>query len=234
MNTRDWGLGTHCKLMIHSVLAISLSRFRQDFHHRFLKGKTLINVIRRIVCNRYFLFQAALIPCICLRNEPLAPQAPDWRSQIVTTLETIAALAPVNLSANRSHQIISELCGRYLEPGTAILALGSQPDTIDSRGSNTQATGNGHLDEVAGDRNHASTVLETETERYEPSSMDFETLGPIDESPQTQINSVFSMIWPNVAPLEAADLVMGDDSWMEFLGADGGDDGASGSEWFGV
>jgi transcriptional regulatory protein GAL4 len=40
---------------------------------------------------------------------------------------------------------------------------------------------------------------------------------PTDTSPQTQINSVLSMMWPNVQPLEAADVVMGDDAWMDFL-----------------
>lgn len=44
---------------------------------------------------------------------------------------------------------------------------------------------------------------------------------PIDESPQTQINSVFSMIWPNVSSIEAADMVMGDDAWMDFLRGEG-------------
>lgn len=41
---------------------------------------------------------------------------------------------------------------------------------------------------------------------------------PVEESPQTQINNVFSMMWPNVPPMEAADVVMGDDAgWMDFL-----------------
>ena len=53
----------------------------------------------------------------------------------------------------------------------------------------------------------------------------FDDLGPIDESPQTQINSVFTMMWPNVPPMEAADLVMGEDAWMDFLMGEGaGDD----------
>ena len=42
-------------------------------------------------------------------------------------------------------------------------------------------------------------------------------LGPIDESPQTQINHVFPMMWPNATALEAAEEVMGDDAWLEFL-----------------
>ena len=33
------------------------------------------------------------------------------------------------------------------------------------------------------------------------------------------------MMWPNVPPMEAADLVMGEDAWMDFLMGEGaGDD----------
>jgi hypothetical protein len=39
---------------------------------------------------------------------------------------------------------------------------------------------------------------------------------PTNESPQTQMNNVYSMMWPNVPALEA-DVVMQDDAWMEFL-----------------
>jgi hypothetical protein len=41
-------------------------------------------------------------------------------------------------------------------------------------------------------------------------------IGPIDESPQTQMNNLYSMMWPDVPALEA-DVVMQDDGWMEFL-----------------
>lgn len=41
-------------------------------------------------------------------------------------------------------------------------------------------------------------------------------MSPINESPQTQMNNVYSMMWPNVPALEA-DVVMQDDAWMEFL-----------------
>lgn len=44
-------------------------------------------------------------------------------------------------------------------------------------------------------------------------------LGPIDESPQTQINQVFPMMWPNVNALEAAGEVLGNDAWLSFLDA---------------
>lgn len=47
---------------------------------------------------------------------------------------------------------------------------------------------------------------------------------PVGESPQTQLHSVMNMMWPNVQPMEAADVVMGDEAgWMEFLAAGAGD-----------
>lgn len=47
---------------------------------------------------------------------------------------------------------------------------------------------------------------------------------PIDESPQTQMNSVYPMMWPNVPAFEAADQFM-DDAWMDFLGGEGAGEG---------
>jgi transcriptional regulatory protein GAL4 len=129
---------------------------------------------------RYFLFQAALIPCICLRNSPLAAQAADWRSQILTTLTTISSLAPVNSSSPRCHQVIFKLCGQFLR-----------------------------LDELSTGASVAITTAQDGTPA--PTGM-----SPINESPQTQMNNVYSMMWPNVPALEA-DVVMQDDAWMEFL-----------------
>ncbi|KAL0934332.1 C6 transcription factor [Colletotrichum truncatum] len=149
----------------------------------------------------YFLFQAALIPCICLRNDPNSPNAADWRQQVTTTTRCIAALAPVNSSSSRCYQVIIDLCGRFLDSAVVTRALA--PPAAEE----TQSTpGFGGAD-----------ALQSAPE-------------PIDESPQTQINSVFSMMWPNVPPMEAADVVMGDDAWMEFLkgGANGDGDGM----WF--
>ncbi|TWU76029.1 hypothetical protein ED733_007233 [Metarhizium rileyi] len=62
----------------------------------------------------YFLFQAALIPCICLRNDPSAAGASDWRRQISITFDVIAVMTSLNASSARCHQTISELCSRYL------------------------------------------------------------------------------------------------------------------------
>ncbi|KAF6809235.1 C6 transcription factor [Colletotrichum sojae] len=155
----------------------------------------------------YFLFQAALIPCICLRNDPTSPNAADWRQQVTTTTRCIAALAPVNSSSSRCYKVIMDLCGRFLDGGVA--ARAPAPPSA------------------------AATAEETlSTPGYDGAGGPVHPVPePIDESPQTQINSVFSMMWPNVPPMEAADVVMGDDAWMEFL--KGGTAGDGDGMWFG-
>ncbi|KAG9255844.1 uncharacterized protein F5Z01DRAFT_672492 [Emericellopsis atlantica] len=146
----------------------------------------------------YFLFQAALIPCICLRNDPTSAAAQEWRAQITRTLRTIAAMAPLNLSSARCHSVIVGLCGRFLSSEEVAL-----PQQQQQQQQQQQTTS---VDE----------------EMAESASW----LGPdhpVGESPQTQINGVFSMMWPNAA---TSDFTMGDDAgWMEFLRA-GSDEGA--------
>lgn len=46
-------------------------------------------------------------------------------------------------------------------------------------------------------------------------------LDPTGESPQTQINNVSSMMWPN---LPGMDVVMQDDNWIRFYNTTGLDD----------
>ncbi|KAJ0323962.1 hypothetical protein COL5a_008082 [Colletotrichum fioriniae] len=152
----------------------------------------------------YFLFQAALIPCICLRNDPASPNARDWQEQIMTTTRCIAALAPVNSSSSRCYQVIIDLCGRFLDSSDVTMPV---------------------------DPAVAAQADSTRPPSYEANVAQPSAPEPIDESPQTQINSVFSMMWPNVPPLEAADVVMGDDAWMEFL--KGGTSGDGDGMWFG-
>uniref|UniRef100_A0A0L0MZM8 Regulatory protein GAL4 n=1 Tax=Tolypocladium ophioglossoides (strain CBS 100239) TaxID=1163406 RepID=A0A0L0MZM8_TOLOC len=148
----------------------------------------------------YFLFQAALIPCVCLRNDPTAPEAADWRRQISVTLEVIIGMAPLNASSSRCHGIISELCGRFLDSSKAEKAdseIKTQEEFVPNRAPTQSAAG------------------------LQP----YEDRQPVGESTETQINNVFSMMWPNVPPQEAADVVMGDDTgWMEFLRAGSADD----------
>lgn len=59
-------------------------------------------------------FQAALIPCICLRNDPMSDQGNSWREQILSTLNFIEAIIDMNPTARRCHTVIEALCGQFL------------------------------------------------------------------------------------------------------------------------
>lgn len=148
---------------------------------------------------RYFLFQAALIPCICLRNSPLSPGAPSWCDQVATTLRTIRALAPLNTSCDSCYEVIVDLCGRYLDLDSAAAA--------------------------------AAAALAAQPPPAVTAAPQQQLLGPIDDSPQTQINQVFPMMWPNVNALEAAGEVLGSDAWLSFLDGDGMGGGGGGGAY---
>lgn len=182
----------------------------------------------------YFIFQAALIPCICLRNLPLSEQAADWRQQITTTLQTIASLAPVNVSAARSYAVIAELCGRYLDhipppfpQASPTMSNAPNPAAMHMPSiSGHMSMNNGHHHNMHHQHHHQDPYQQ---------HMD-EMMLAVDESPQTQMESVYPMMWPNVPAFEAADQFM-DDAWMDFLGTEGAPDGpqdpSGGRGWYG-
>lgn len=62
----------------------------------------------------YFLFQATLIPVICLRNEPHSTLAGGWRNQVFSALQTISDMTRLNSAASRCYNVIMKLCGAYL------------------------------------------------------------------------------------------------------------------------
>lgn len=138
------------------------------------------------------------------------------------TLRTIIAMAYINPSARRSYQIIMELCGRYLNlaPASPAMEMGHP-----SVGSSVPESHSIDVTEAARD----AVKLESMTGFEHAGHGHHDDMVPIDESPQTQINSVVTMMWPNVAPMEAADLVMGDNAWLQFL--QGGDIGGVTPEW---
>ncbi|RFU76080.1 fungal specific transcription factor domain-containing [Trichoderma arundinaceum] len=143
----------------------------------------------------YFLFQAALIPCICLQNDPSSPQASDWRDQIATSLKVIAALIPVNPSAGRCYQVIFSLCGAHLNSPPHLPA--------DANLENASAPQLGYLDDAHSRPYHQASDADGDN-----------TMMPIDGS-HDPMNAMFSMMWPN-ALFDAADKER-DDSWMDFL-----------------
>ncbi|PLB44509.1 hypothetical protein P170DRAFT_450591 [Aspergillus steynii IBT 23096] len=64
----------------------------------------------------YFLFQAILIPVICLRNDPQSPLADSWRGQILQAIEVFELMEPLNPTATRCLGVVRSLCGGYLHP----------------------------------------------------------------------------------------------------------------------
>lgn len=71
----------------------------------------------------YFLFQASLIPCVCLRNQPRSPQADDWKIQIQSTLEVITSMDGINSNSHDCFEVINQLVGPFLSNG----ARGASP-----------------------------------------------------------------------------------------------------------
>ncbi|KAH9831690.1 Lactose regulatory protein LAC9 [Teratosphaeria destructans] len=79
----------------------------------------------------YFLFQASLIPCICLRNDPTSPHAVDWVAQVEMVLNVFDAIYSINQSSREYRQVVLRLCGDFLptttDSGTHHEALSTQP-----------------------------------------------------------------------------------------------------------
>ncbi|KAJ4289057.1 hypothetical protein N0V90_011399 [Kalmusia sp. IMI 367209] len=122
----------------------------------------------------YFLFQASLIPCVCLRNEPNTPSSASWRTQVNQTLHTMRLISTLNPSAQECYNVIQRLCGPFLQPQVHDQAAGSTPD---------------------------STTI-----------ANYPALESTQESPQTQINNVYAMMWPNANPADV-DVLMQDGLW---------------------
>lgn len=115
----------------------------------------------------YFLFQAVLVPVICLRNDSHSPHAQGWRDHILLALGVIPDMARLNSAATRCHATITKLCGSYL----------------------------------AADNTHWQS--------------------PTNESPQTQMNALYSFMFGPIADAELFkidDLQMQEAGFMDFMG----------------
>jgi len=117
----------------------------------------------------YFLFQASMIPCVCLRNDPGSEGARDWREQLVTALQIMQSMFAINPSSRECHATITQLCADYL---------------YRSGGSSTSPT--------------------------------MSNLGPVKESPTTQIEGLYTMMWPD-ANVAEMDMLIEDDTWNNFI-----------------
>lgn len=117
----------------------------------------------------YFLFQASLIPCLSLRNDPMSENAPDWREQVQTVLNVLETMQAINPASKECRAVLLKLCADFLPMTTS---SGRQVD-------------------------------------------DF-TLAPVEESPQTQLSGVYSMMWPSANSAEV-DMLMPDSTWSTFM-----------------
>ncbi|KAI0191101.1 fungal-specific transcription factor domain-containing protein [Astrocystis sublimbata] len=87
--------------------------------------ETIISISDHVAaekCNRleawyalYFLFQAVLIPCICLRTGSASPAATDWKEQVMATLKSTKTLTLLNANSVRCHQAILGMCGQFMD-----------------------------------------------------------------------------------------------------------------------
>lgn len=59
---------------------------------------------------RYFLFQAGLIPIICLVTEPTHQNAQSWLNDILTTKDLLTQAAANNRLASRCLNVFERLC----------------------------------------------------------------------------------------------------------------------------
>lgn len=71
----------------------------------------------------YFLFQAVLIPVICLRNDPQGALAMGWREQIQQAMRVLESMATLNPVALRCLGVIRDRCGAYLDTSADGLGL---------------------------------------------------------------------------------------------------------------
>lgn len=62
----------------------------------------------------YFLFQACLIPLICVFSEPNSDHAGDWMADVETTKAILRGLSAENVLAVRFLDVIQRLCEQYL------------------------------------------------------------------------------------------------------------------------
>ncbi|KAI1294453.1 fungal-specific transcription factor domain-containing protein [Xylaria venustula] len=160
---------------------------------------SISNYVTGIMCNRleawyalYFLFQAALIPCICLRNDSNSPAADDWKEQIMSAWKSIAALESLNSSSARCCQAIAELCGQYVD-----IPLPHPP---------TAGPINQHPHYAS---QYPEPVLEEDMLTEAPQSG--------GENPPGRLDGQSSLLWPETSSFSTSDVFMEDEAWTNLL-----------------
>lgn len=62
----------------------------------------------------YFLFQAVLIPIVCLRNNPQSDLAGTWRDQIQESIRILESMIRLNPTASRCLRVVTSLTRPYI------------------------------------------------------------------------------------------------------------------------
>jgi transcriptional regulatory protein GAL4 len=62
----------------------------------------------------YFLFQAILIPIVCLRNNPHSEIASEWREQVLEAIRILESMIELNPTANRCLRVVRSLTQAYI------------------------------------------------------------------------------------------------------------------------
>lgn len=62
-----------------------------------------------------YLLQAIAIPIICLRNDPQASRAVEWRDLIVQAMRVLESMAQLKSSLSRCLELIRFLCGTFID-----------------------------------------------------------------------------------------------------------------------
>ncbi|KAL6817659.1 fungal-specific transcription factor domain-containing protein [Trichoderma camerunense] len=62
----------------------------------------------------YFLFQAVLIPIVCLRNNPQSDMAGAWRNQIRESIRVLESMMRLNPTASRCLRVVTSLTEPYI------------------------------------------------------------------------------------------------------------------------
>lgn len=62
----------------------------------------------------YFLFQAVLIPIVCLRNNPQSDLARAWRNQIHESIRILESMMRLNPTASRCLRVVTSLTQPYI------------------------------------------------------------------------------------------------------------------------
>ncbi|PPJ56309.1 hypothetical protein CBER1_00716 [Cercospora berteroae] len=75
----------------------------------------------------YFIFQASMIPTIMLRNNPNAPQADTWRTQLHLVLTVLESMHFINAASKECRELIIRLCGGFLATNAGIAEASLHP-----------------------------------------------------------------------------------------------------------